>query len=196
MNAEHPLRVLEALGAGAFVHVNGSLAAHLHGTHALLKRWGNRDALCRAGLYHAVYGTAGIRGSLASVAMRDAIANVIGNEAERLAYLYGACARDAFHPRIGTPDQLDFPDRFTEAQHPISAPDLRDFCEITLANELELSLGSEAFLVKHRAELIGLFERMRGLVSEAAFETCRRTFRPAGAEAHRAARERQRADAR
>src|SRR6185437_14963348 len=123
---ELALRQLQTLGADAFAHVNGSLAVHLRGTEALLRRWGNRDAVCLGGLYHAVYGTDRITGSLADLGMRGAIAEVIGAEAESLAYLYGACARETFHPRIGTPDQLMFADRFVHCEYPIAASQLRD----------------------------------------------------------------------
>ncbi len=175
--SERAIRYLRELGAGEFAHVNGPLAQHLLGTHALLRQWGCREALCLAGLYHAVYGTAGIRGALASLALRPAIAHVIGIEAESLAYLYGACAREAFHPRIGTPHELLFADRFRGADYAIGAPQLRDLCEITLANELELASAGEAFRLRHRAELAGLFERMRGRVGDAAVAAYRRTLR-------------------
>ena len=47
---------LRALGADAIAHVAGSLAAHLERTEGWLRRFGAREALCRAGLWHAVYG--------------------------------------------------------------------------------------------------------------------------------------------
>jgi hypothetical protein len=172
--SEHAFRYLQKLGAGGFAHVSGSLALHLRGTEALLRRWGNREAVCLAGLYHAVYGTAGIRGSLASLAMRGTIAHVIGAEAEALAYLYGACERDAFHRRIGTARGLLFADRFTASEYPITESQLRDFCELTLANELELALASERFRLGHRAELSELVDRMERLVSDAALLACKR----------------------
>lgn len=99
---------LHALGAGRFIHVNGTLERHLRGTQRLLRRFGGRDALCLAGLYHAVYGTDGISGRLVELGARKAIAAVIGDEAERMVYLYAACDRDRFHPRIGTPMQRVF----------------------------------------------------------------------------------------
>jgi hypothetical protein len=159
---------LQQLGGDEFVHVNGSLAQHLAGTEALLRRWGGREALCLAGLYHAVYGTAGIRGSLASLAMRVTIAGVIGDEAEALAYLYGACERETFARRVDTTQRLRFADRFTGADQPITEAQLQDICEITVANEIELALASDAFLAKHRGALAELFARMQGWVSEAA----------------------------
>jgi hypothetical protein len=169
---------LQALGADAFAHVNGSLAVHLRGTEALLRRWGNREAVCLGGLYHAVYGTDRITGSLADLGMREAIAEVIGAEAESLAYLYGACARKTFHPRIGTPDQLMFADRFAHCEYPIAASQLRDLCEMTVANEVDLALANARFRSRYGAELIEFFERMRGLASEAALAAARETLRP------------------
>jgi hypothetical protein len=164
------------LGAGTFAHVSGSLARHVERTEALLRQWGSRPALCAAGLYHAVYGTAGIDGALVSLADRGTIAEAIGVEAERIAYLYGACDREAFHPRIGTADQLQFVDRFIGSAYPIAHSDLCDFCELTIANELELALASRAFRDKHRNALSALFERMRGIASAEALSSYEDAF--------------------
>lgn len=172
------LRHLQALGADEFVHVNGSLAQHLRGTELLLTRWGGREALCLAGLYHAVYGTDRITGYLADVGQRKAIADVIGAEAEGLAYLYGACARETFHRRIGTPGQWSFANRYTDSEYRITQSQLRDLCEMTVANEVDLALGNARFRTRYGSELMDFFERMRGLASEAALDAARDTLRP------------------
>jgi hypothetical protein len=168
---EHYRRLL-GLGADEFPHFAGSLAPHLLRTASLLQRWGNRPALCLAGLYHAVYGTDGIRGSLVALDHRGAIAEIIGSDAEYIAYLYGACDRDAFHPRIGTSTSLQFVDRFTLSEYPIQNAALRDFCELTLANELELAQSSDAFFIKHRDDLAQLAGQMRQFVSANAYDAC------------------------
>jgi hypothetical protein len=173
VTAVDPHAHLVALGADTFAHVSGSLARHLIETERLLRSFGSRDALCVAGLYHAVYGTDGIRGSLTGLDRREAIAAIVGAEAEALAYLYGACAREIFHPRIGTRDELRFADRFTASEYPISEGSLRDFCELTVANELELALTSEAFRTEYAAELCTFFGRMDALVSD----ECKRAWR-------------------
>ena len=160
---------LQALGAGEFVHLNGPLSDHLCATENLLREWGNRETLCIAGLYHAVYGTDAIQGQLVGLDYRGTIAGVIGPEAEEIAYLYGACARKSFYGRIGTPQQLLFADRFSQTEYPITQSQLRDFCELTLANELELAIASEAFRNKYGAELAKVLRRMKGLVSDAGF---------------------------
>jgi hypothetical protein len=161
-------RRLRALGAATFPHVNGTLERHLHGTERLLCQWGNREAVCVAGLYHAVYGTDGIEGRLVGPEAREAIAAVIGSEAEALAYLYGACDRERFHRRIGSDIQTMFVDRFTGCERSISEATLRGFCEITVANELELALDNADFRRRHADALLELVRRMGGLISDRA----------------------------
>jgi hypothetical protein len=164
---------LQLLGAGEFEHLNGSLATHLRGTESLLRSWGASEALCRAGLYHAVYGTDGYNPSLTSLDGRAAIAELIGAEAEELAYLYGACNRKVFYPRIGTDAQLTFANRFTNSEYAITSDELSPTCELILANELEIASNSEEFKAKYGVALSGLFERMSGLVSPAGFQAFR-----------------------
>jgi uncharacterized protein DUF6817 len=178
-----PFAHLVLLGGARVPHVSGTLAAHLRRTEDLLRSWGSRDALCLAGLYHAVYGTAGIRDKLLDVSERQSIADVIGAEAEAIAYLYAGCDRARYHPRIGTPAQWQFADRFTGAEHAISAASLRDFCELTVANEVELATTSERFRRRYRTELCVFFDRMHGLISEAAVAAYRRTLDGDGAGA-------------
>ena len=165
---------LQALGAGEFEHINGSLAAHLRGTETMLRDWGASESLCTAGLYHAVYGTDGYDPALASVAGRGVIAKLIGAEAEALAYLYGACDRTVFYPRIGTEAQLVFADRFSNGEYDIPPGQLSQLCELIVANELELASNNAGFRTKHAAAMSRLFDRMSGLVSQACVQAYRR----------------------
>jgi len=165
---------LQALGAGEFEHVNGSLAAHLRGTERMLREWGAGEPLCIAGLYHAVYGTDGYNPALISIAGRKGIAALIGAEAEALAYLYGACNRTVFYPRIGTATQFAFADRFSNGEYNIQPEQLSQLCELIVANELELASNNAPFRAKHGAALSRLFERMSGLVSGSCIQAYRR----------------------
>lgn len=139
------------------------------GTADLLKAWGNREALYKAGLYHAVYGTDGYDESLVALAMRDEVKNLIGTEAEEIVYLYGACDRNLCYARIGTPAQLIYSDRFTTKSFEITYSTLKDLCELILANELEIARNSESFRNEYGRRLSGLFERMHGLISDQGF---------------------------
>ena len=165
---ERALARLLAFGAGSFPHYAGSLAEHLQRTERILRAWGSREELCLAGLYHSVYGTEGINGALVPLDARSDVVRIIGAEAEAIVYRFSACARNVFHLRIGSVDELRFADRFTGDEYAIDPQALADFCEMTIANELDLAGESERFRAKHGPELLALFARMRGRASEVA----------------------------
>lgn len=171
---------LQAMGAGEFVHLNGSLASHLKGTESLLRFWGASEGVCLAGLYHAVYGTDAYNPSLVGLNARPQIAMLIGAEAEALAYLYGACDRAVFYPRIGGEAQFLFADRFQSCEYAILPEQLKNLCELILANELEIASNSAEFRAAYGPRLSLLFERMHGLVSEAGFNAFRKVLGNAG----------------
>ncbi|EGA67960.1 hypothetical protein VISI1226_08534 [Vibrio sinaloensis DSM 21326] len=159
---------LKALGAGDFQHLNGSLEAHLQGTQALLNRWGADEVLQVAGLFHAAYGTAGFDDNMVSLAQRDKIASIIGPQAEALVYLYCSCDRDFVFPQFGLGKPIQFKDRFVEREFELSAELTVAFCELTVANELELVLASDVFKQQYGEELKQLFDDMREHLSPQA----------------------------
>lgn len=192
---------LLVLGADDSDHVNGSLLSHLKGTHALLSDWGNRDALCVAGLYHAVYATHGFHQALVDVDDRDALRAQIGTDAENIVYHFCACDRDDFYPRIGREPMPAFRDRFTETTFALPEPLLRDLLELTMANEAEIAIreqGGAPALPSLKSQLKNvlrplvrgllprptnaqemfteLFARCQPYVSEAAFASYRQVF--------------------
>lgn len=167
---------LAGLGAQEMQHLNGSLLSHLQGVRKLLAQWGNREALCAAGLYHAVYGTFAFDNPLIDVQKRADIASIIGAEAEQIAYAFGACDRDKFYPQIGGSDEVRFPNRFTGTDEQISPQMLRDVLELVLANELEIVSNDRNFLNQHRAWFVELFDRFEPFVSAAGFQAYRRIF--------------------
>jgi hypothetical protein len=66
-----------------------------------------------------------------------------GAEVESLVYLYASCDRRFAYPQLGTPGPVAFRDRFSgEILHP-SGDALRDFVDITLANEIEIALSAD-----------------------------------------------------
>ncbi len=163
---------LRELGAGDFAHLDGTLEAHLRGTHALLVDWGADEVLQRAGLFHAAYGTAEFNVAMVSLDRRAAIAHVIGAEAEAVVYVYCACDRPSVWPTIGIDlgDEARFRDRFTGAEWALGGMALRRFCELTCANEIEIAQGNPAFVARHGSQLGDLFVRMRPWLSDGARE--------------------------
>lgn len=179
---ERKFLALKKMGVGEFAHLNGNLESHLLGTYGLLREWENPDHVCDAGLYHAVYGTQpmerlGLPHRAYSPSDRPGIREIIGEESERLVYLYAACDRDFFYPQIGSPKAV-YRDRFTGATRELPAETFREILEITMANELEICLSGPAFKERDRLGYIGLFERFKGFVSTRAYARFLEVFEP------------------
>ena len=174
---ERKFWALAELGAGEFRHLNGSLENHLISTAKLLETWGSRDALCDAGLYHAAYGTAAFDQAMVSLQMRGNIAAIIGEDAEKLVYLYCSCERDFTFAHINA-KAIEFRDRFTNKEFTLTPQQARDFCELTVANEMELVTESADFKERHVKGLLALFESMSPWLSDLALASYKTTLVP------------------
>lgn len=159
---------LKELGVGEFAHIDGSLIDHLQGTQKLLKEWSASNTLQDAGLYHAAYGTASYAESFTSLQKRDEISNIIGNEAESIVYLYCACDREYFWEQIRTTTKLKFKNRFTNELHPLSSQQINDFCELSVANEIEIATDNEAYIKKYGNLVYTTFLIMYPYISDPA----------------------------
>jgi hypothetical protein len=164
---EEKFKQLALLGAADFQHLNGSLIEHLKGTRDLLASWSAAKTLQDAGLYHAAYGTAGFNQQMISVEQRTKIANIIGPSAEEIVYQYCACDRSYFWPKLSLENNPDFRNRFNGAIYTLDAQMLKDFCELTVANELEIESQQPGFITVG-GQLHQLFLSMRQLLSPAA----------------------------
>lgn len=168
INIELKINQLIELGANNFEHLNGSLIKHLKGTYTLLQSWDADPDLCIAGLYHAVYGTSGFDEVLISEDYRDKIKEIIGEQSEKIVYSYCACDRDFFWPQIGIKANPIFRDRFLGKKYNLSSNELRLFCELTVANELEIATDNNEFIEKYGQSLNDLFTRMKPYISAQA----------------------------
>jgi len=172
------LAFLEAHGAGAIEHPGGTLLAHVCRTADLLVNWGASPALIVAGLCHATYGTDGFPTALLPTSRRRDLVEVIGATAEAIVYFYASCDRAMFLPQLGRHEPPRFRDRFTRAEfHPDSGM-VRQFVELTFANELDIAAHSPAFAHVYGFRLVELFSRCRALASEAANVAADRLLRP------------------
>jgi hypothetical protein len=157
-----------ALGAADFAHINGNLIDHLQGTKELLASWSASKVLQDAGLYHAAYGTAGFEEQMVAANQREKIAQIIGPQAEEIVYQYCACDRDYFWPQLGIAKNPTFRNRFTLQTYPLKPQALKDFCELTVANELEIAMGGVDFVTQHGGGLLKLFTHMAPFLSPRA----------------------------
>jgi hypothetical protein len=164
--------LLVDLGAERMAHPGGTLLAHLRRVRSRLADWGARPDLQLAGLCHAFYGTDGFPEALLPLERRGELAAAIGREAEAAVYLYASCDRGASYPTLSGPG-APFRDRFAGVTRTPDAQALRDFAEVTAANEIDLAAHDGAFRDRWGGELLALFTRFRPLLSEAAWEDSR-----------------------
>ena len=169
---DEKLNFLRSHGAGTQRHSGGTLIAHLLGTRTLLKAWGARPALCDAGLFHSVYGTESYGAGIIVLELRPAVRDIIGKEAEALAFLFGIKKSAAFYPmanvaaaalelgegagRTAT-SKLCIEHRLTSERLLISRQQLGDLINLTVANALEQAYRSRLNLDARECEfLMGL----------------------------------------
>src|SRR5262245_37323494 len=162
------LDFLVAHGAERIAHPGGTLFAHLRRTAAVLGEWGASEPLVLAGLCHAAYGTDGFATSLIGIDERAQLVSLIGADAEATVYFYAACDRAHVYPLLGRDDRPLFRDRFTGEAHEVDSARLRDFVDLTVANELDVLSHSAEMLARHGAALAELFDRCRPIASAPA----------------------------
>jgi hypothetical protein len=173
---DEKFRILTALGAGDFRHLDGSLIDHLISTRDILKSWSGSESLLDAGLYHAAYGTAGFSENLVNTDHRKKIVSVIGEQAEEIVYQYCACDRDYFWPKLGNENNPIFRNRFTGQNYTLPLDMLRNFCELTAANEIEVAINNPKFVAEHGTFLNKLFISMEEYLSIPARIMSNNTF--------------------
>jgi hypothetical protein len=129
---------LIAMGVERVPHTHTTYLAHLVAVHRALEGQGAPQDVCRAGMFHSIYGTERFQGFTWPLERRDEIRALIGDRAERLAYLNCAMDRASFDRAL---DQAAEPyriiDRITGEEIPLARPDFDDLCRMHLADWLE-----------------------------------------------------------
>src|SRR5580765_6982544 len=97
---ENRLRFLREANTEGMAHSERGLFDHLLGTRQMLVQWGARPALCDAGLFHSVYSTEHYELKAVPLTMRDEVRQLIGEEAELLAWLFCMMRRETFDENL------------------------------------------------------------------------------------------------
>lgn len=125
------LDLLKRLGVAQLIHDSHvPFLSHLVGTRRVLASWGCDDELCDAGLFHSVYGTEYFPTD--GTASRDEVRAVIGDRAERLAWLWCTIRRDTIDTAAGTAE-----DRHTGAALAFGPGELSDVATLWAADTVE-----------------------------------------------------------
>src|SRR5579872_7248067 len=129
---------LQEIGISDQPHTGKTYIGHLLAVYRLMEKQGCGLDACRAGLFHSVYGTEVFQGFKLPLERRADVRAVIGERAERLAYLNCAMDRatfDSSQERKGAPYPMH--DRLTGEEVLLDEEEFDDLCRIHLYDWLE-----------------------------------------------------------
>ena len=99
MNIDSKIQFLKKIGCDEVGHRNQTLLDHLIGVYNLLKSWDAPEYVQDAGLFHSVYGTTYFKPQM--ITSREMVKELIGDQAEILAYLYCIISAPRLHGILG-----------------------------------------------------------------------------------------------
>lgn len=103
----------------------------------MLKQWNNAESVCLAGLFHSIYGTWHFHHKTFPIEDRHIIRELIGYEAEFLAYIFCVTKRPKeLLDLIGKPE-IVVQDMYLDRPVKLSKSELDNLIEIEAANLLE-----------------------------------------------------------
>jgi hypothetical protein len=85
-------------------HTQKNYLAHLIAVYNLMREYGQEEELCRAGMFHSIYGTEKFQGFKLTLDRREELTTLIGPRAERLCYW------NCFMDRATLDSQLEQPE--------------------------------------------------------------------------------------
>lgn len=119
-------------------HGRTSLADHLMGTAGILQSWGLSTDVVIAGLIHSIYGTEYYTLQVAEDADRRRVKSLVGEQPERLAYIFGKMDRESLYEHFLDPNSsIPLRSRVTGASIAISETERIDVAHMVFANWLE-----------------------------------------------------------
>ena len=164
---------LVSLGTDTVSHSNKSFLAHLIGVYCDMQAAGCTEEVCRAGMFHSIYGTERFQRFSLPLERRPAVRALIGERAEWLAYLNCAMDRASLDQALERGSEpFRVVDRFRGEEVLLPAGDFDDLCRVHLYDWLEQVPRSRLGWDHRRAAYRRLAERL-GRDALAAYD---RTF--------------------
>jgi hypothetical protein len=160
---------LVGIGVEQVPHTQKSYLAHLIAVFRDLEEMGYSQDVCRAGMFHSIYGTEKFRGFTLPLERREEVRALIGDRAEHLAYVNCAMDRATFDRAVEQPSgPYDITDRITGENVSLGQEDFDDLCRVHLIDWLEQVARSKE-LDYRRAAYRKMAERL-GETAEAQFD--------------------------
>ena len=157
---------LVGIGIEKIPHTEKSYLAHLIAVYRDLESLGCAEDVCRAGMFHSIYGTEKFQGFTLPIARRGEVRELIGERAERLAYLNCAMDRASFDRALDRADEpYPIKDRISGAEVELARNDFDDLCRVHLIDWLEQVPRSQEWDYR-RADYRKMAERLGGQAEE------------------------------
>jgi hypothetical protein len=163
---------LRGLGAEKVSHTEKNYLAHAIGVYRDMQAGGCTEELCRAGMFHSVYGTERFQHFALPLERREEVRALLGERAERLAYLNCAMDRPSFDRALLRDERpYRIVDRITGAEVEVCEEDFADLCRVHLFDWLEQVPRSRKWGYRREA-----YRRMATRLGGAALEAYDRVF--------------------
>jgi hypothetical protein len=161
---------LMQLGVERIAHTEKTYLAHLIAVYRLMEAQKCDAELCRAGMFHSIYGTQQFQGFKLPLERRPEVRALIGERAERLAYLNCAMDRASLDRNLEqSGDTYPIVDRLSGETVVLSRHDFDDLCCVHLYDWLEQVPRSRLGWGYRRAAYRRMAERL-GPVAQQAYE--------------------------
>lgn len=126
------------LGIEKVAHTEKTYLGHLVNVYRLMQSEGCTEEVCQAGMFHSIYGTQKFQGFKLELHQRRDVRAMIGDRAEKLAYLNCAMQRETFDEAAeGNGEVYRFTDRITSEPVELNRADFDDLCRVHLYDWLE-----------------------------------------------------------
>jgi hypothetical protein len=157
---------LVSLGTASVPHSGDHVfLAHLIGVYRDLESWGCDRDVCRAGMFHSIYGTEKFRQFSLPLESREQIQQLIGPRAERLAFVNCVMDRSSFDRMVTGSGPYRIVDRTSGEQIELDEHDFHDLCVVHLCDWLEQVPRSLQWDYRRQAYQ-NLAERLGGVAKE------------------------------
>jgi len=159
---------LVSLGIEQIGHTQKNYLGHLISVYKLMQAYGCNDELCRAGLFHSIYGTEKFQGFKLPLERRAELAEMIGSHAERLAYWNCLMDRGSLdHLIMQEQESYRLRNRETGEMMSLTRSELDDLCRVHLFDWLEQAPRSSFGWDYRRQAYRQMAERLGGSALQA-----------------------------
>jgi hypothetical protein len=134
---DRQIEFLHARSGDSVGHSWSTLVKHLVETRELLVSWRAAPALCTAGLFHSVYGTESFAHVTVDAADRETLRSIIGDESERLVYLFSVMTGESFDAAVHERPTHRLEHRNGSGAIDVEHPVFVDLCNLSAANWME-----------------------------------------------------------